>query len=126
MLQDAHELLLDLINSVSDLLEAEEKARQQGLAGQGLGGARQQNGGAGVPAAAGGSDEKPPPIRTWVHDLFQASVWGHRLGYGCQHIARCRACPLASRLLPLFAAVMERLHHLLALLRGPACLLQAG
>lgn len=122
MLQDAHELLLDLINSVSDLLEAEEKARQEGLGGQGLSGARQQNGGAGVPAA-GGSDEKRPPIRTWVHDLFQASVWGHLLGYGCQHIARCRACPLASRLLSPFAAVMERRRHLLALLRGPMSLL---
>jgi hypothetical protein len=30
LLQDAHELLLDLINSVSDLLEAEEKAKLDG------------------------------------------------------------------------------------------------
>jgi hypothetical protein len=32
--QDAHELLLDLINSVSDLLEAEEKAKLDGASGR--------------------------------------------------------------------------------------------
>ena len=55
--QDAHELLLDLINAVSEQLEAEQKAKSPTPAPQ-------QNGTAAAPA-------QPPPPRTWVHDLFQ-------------------------------------------------------
>ena len=57
-LQDAHELLLDLINAVSEQLEAEEKAR-----GDRASLPQQQNG---TPAGT----PQPTP-RTWVHDLFQ-------------------------------------------------------
>ena len=57
--QDAHELLLDLINAVSEQLEAGDRAK-----------ARRDGDKAASPLGAGASPQQPP--RTWVHDLFQA------------------------------------------------------
>ena len=80
--QDAHELLLDLLNDISELLEAEEKARS-GAGGAATTSADAAEGGSAVPAKVESGQQaatppstsaKSPAIRTWVHDLFQVGV----------------------------------------------------
>mmetsp|Transcript_9479 Transcript_9479/g.28514 ORF Transcript_9479/g.28514 Transcript_9479/m.28514 type:complete len:389 (-) Transcript_9479:354-1520(-) len=73
--QDAHELLLDLINAVSEQLEAEEKAR-----GDLVSLPQQQNG-----APTGPSQPTP---RTWVHDLFQGREVHETQCLGCETVTR--------------------------------------
>lgn len=78
-MQDAHELLLDLLNDISELLEAEQKLEaerkaQRGSAGAGNGALQEaQRLRPATPPATGAAKT---PIRTWVHDLFQARSRG--------------------------------------------------
>lgn len=72
--QDAHELLLDLLNDCSELLEAEQKSRAgtPGATPSAAGVPRTVDGAAPRKGEAPPSGVPMPSMRTWVHDMFQA------------------------------------------------------